>query len=71
MFKGIAERLKKEMIAVAPPKMSIKIVAPVERKFSTWIGGSLFSSLSTFPNMCVSRNEYEERGPSIVHIKCF
>jgi hypothetical protein len=28
--------------------MKIKIVAPPERKYSVWIGGSILASLSTF-----------------------
>lgn len=48
MFPGIAERLNKELIALAPSTMKIKVVAPPERKYSVWIGGSILSSLSTF-----------------------
>lgn len=48
MFPGIAERLSKEVIKLAPSSMKIKVVAPPERKFSVWIGGSILSSLSTF-----------------------
>merc|ERR1712176_1577234 len=32
--------------------MKIKVVAPPERKYSVWIGGSILSSLSTFQQMC-------------------
>merc|ERR1712151_715479 len=31
--------------------MKIKVVAPPERKYSVWIGGSILSSLSTFQQM--------------------
>ena len=48
MFPGITERLSKEVVALAPSTMKIKVVAPPERKFSVWIGGSILSSLSTF-----------------------
>jgi len=48
MFPGIAERLSKEIIALAPSTMRIRIIAPAERKYSVWIGGSILSSLSTF-----------------------
>jgi actin-related protein len=48
MFPGIAERLSKEISALAPSSMKIKVVAPPERKYSVWIGGSILSSLSTF-----------------------
>jgi actin beta/gamma 1 len=71
MYPGIAERLTKELTNRAPPSMKVKVVAPPERKFSVWIGGSILSSLSSFQQMWVSKAEYEEAGPSIVHRKCF
>jgi len=71
MFTGISERLTKEMTALAPSTMKIKVVAPPERKYSVWIGGSILASLSTFQQMWISKQEYDESGPSIVHRKCF
>jgi len=71
MYPGIEKRMEKEIKALAPPTMKIKIVAPPERKYSVWIGGSILSSLSTFQQMWISKQEYDETGPSIVHRKCF
>eukprot|EP01024_Parvocaulis_polyphysoides_P045469 TRINITY_DN42603_c0_g1_i3.p1 TRINITY_DN42603_c0_g1~~TRINITY_DN42603_c0_g1_i3.p1 ORF type:complete len:386 (+),score=54.21 TRINITY_DN42603_c0_g1_i3:28-1158(+) len=71
MFPGIAERMNKEVTALAPQSMKVKVVAPPERKFSVWIGGSILSSLSTFQQMWIAKQEYEEAGPTIVHRKCF
>jgi len=71
MYPGIADRMQKEITALAPPTMKIKIVAPPERKYSVWIGGSILASLATFQQMWISKNEYDESGPSIVHRKCF
>jgi actin-related protein len=71
MFDGIADRMTKELTALAPSSMKIKILAPPERKYSVWIGGSILASLSTFQQMWVSKEEYEESGPGIVHRKCF
>ena len=71
MFAGIAERLSKELQSLAPAAMKVKVVAPPERKYSVWIGGSILSSLSTFQQMWISKAEYDEGGPSIVHRKCF
>jgi actin-related protein len=71
MFTGIGERMTKELTALAPSTMKIKVVAPPERKYSVWIGGSILSSLSTFQQMWISKNEYDESGPTIVHRKCF
>ena len=71
MFSQIAERITKEIVALAPSTMKIKVVAPPERKYSVWIGGSILASLSTFQQMWISKGEYDESGPSIVHRKCF
>jgi actin-related protein len=71
MFEGIAERMTKELTTLAPASMKIKVVAPPERKYSVWIGGSILASLSTFQQMWISKEEYDESGPSIVHRKCF
>jgi len=70
MFKDIDARLTKEMKQLAPPTMDIKVIAPPERKYSVWIGGSILASLSTFEEMWVTKEEYDESGPTIVHRKC-
>jgi actin len=56
---GIAERIQKEITALAPSSMKIKVVAPPERKYSVWIGGSILASLSTFQQMWISKQEYD------------
>jgi actin-related protein len=71
MFNGIAERLNKEITALAPSTIKIKVVAPAERRFSVWIGGSILSSLSSFQTLWVTKAEFDETGPTIVHRKCF
>ena len=71
MYPVIADRMQKEITALAPSTMKIKIIAPPERKYSVWIGGSILASLSTFQQMWISKQEYDESGPSIVHRKCF
>ncbi|PVU94338.1 hypothetical protein BB560_005945 [Smittium megazygosporum] len=71
MFPGIADRMQKEISSMAPSSMKIKIAAPPERKFSVWIGGSILAFLSTFQQMWVSKQEYDEFGHQIVHHKCF
>jgi actin-related protein len=71
MFPGIADRMQRELANVAPSSVKIKLVAPAERKYSVWIGGSILASLSTFQQMWISKAEYDEFGPSVVHRKCF
>jgi actin len=67
MFPGIADRMQKELTLLSPSSMKVKIVAPPERKYSVWVGGSILASLSTFKNFWCSKQEYDDSGPGIVH----
>jgi actin-related protein len=71
MYRGMRERMDKEMSSLAPASVRVKIIAPEERKYSVFIGGSILSSLSTFQDMWITKEEYEDVGPKIVHRKCF
>jgi actin len=71
MFTGLPERIEKEIIRLAPPTIKVKVVAPPERKYAVWIGGSILASLATFPQMVITHEEYNDAGPGIVHRKCF
>ncbi|KAJ5067152.1 actin [Anaeramoeba ignava] len=70
-FPGIEKRIEKELTQLAPLDMKIKVIADPERKYYAWIGGSILSALSNFQSMWVSKEEYDETGPSIVHKKCY
>lgn len=48
LTKGFGDRLLHEVQRLAVKDMHIKIFAPPERKYSTWIGGSILAGLSTF-----------------------
>ncbi len=71
MFPGLADRMQKEISSLAPSGVKVRVLAPPERKFAVWIGGSILASLSTFQAMWISKQEYDESGSSIVHRKCF
>lgn len=62
MFPGIADRMQKEITAISPSTMKIKVIAPPERKYSKWIGGMILASSYTFQNLWVSRTEWNEHG---------
>lgn len=70
MFKGFPERLHRELQALVPSGVNVKILASPERKYSVWIGGAVLASLSSFNEMWVTRDEYDEVGPSVVHQRC-
>ena len=52
LTKGFGDRLLHEVQRLAVKDMRIKIFAPPERKYSTWIGGSILAGLSTFRKVC-------------------
>ncbi|KAJ5070276.1 actin-7-related [Anaeramoeba ignava] len=70
-FPGFADRLRKEIQYLAPLTMSLKVTAPPERSISTWIGGSIITTLSNFGNMFILKEEYEEFGIRIIGRKFF
>ena len=70
MIPGFAERMSKEVTALAPDWAEVNVIAPPERKYSVWIGGSILSSSSNFLPTAISAQEYYENGPAIVHRKC-
>lgn len=71
MFPGMNDRLFKEISALAPSTMKIKVKSPQERRNSTWIGGSILSSLKAFESIWITSSEWKEQGETIVHKKCF
>jgi actin, other eukaryote len=72
LFEGMPERMWHEMHNLAPSTTNrIKVLAPPERKYSVWLGGSILASLSTFQTMWITKQEYDETGPNIIHRKCF
>ena len=71
LFPGIAERMQKEIAALSPPTVETKVIAPEQRQSSAWIGGSVLASLATFQEKWITKQEYDEHGPAIIHKKCF
>ncbi|XP_055954846.1 uncharacterized protein LOC126810947 isoform X3 [Patella vulgata] len=66
---SFTDRMLKEVKYLAPTSANISITSG--RKHSAWIGGSMLARLSTFLPRCISKDEYDEYGPSIVHKKCY
>lgn len=70
MFPGFAERLEKELTALAPKNTKVKVIAAPDRKYAAWNGGSILARLDRFYSHWISREEYKEHGTAIVHKKC-
>ena len=67
LFEGFAERLRKEINFLSPPRMEAKVIAPPERKYTAWIGASVLAALDAFKPMWITKDEYDEVGPSIIN----
>ena len=70
LFPGLENRLAKEMTKLAPPTMKVKVVAHPDRKYVAWIGGSILACTPDFHSMCITKEEFEDIGPSVVRRKC-
>jgi actin-related protein len=64
LIPGLPERLRNELSSLTEPE--VYITASTHRADYPWLGGSILGSLGDFEYMCVTREEYEEHGPSIV-----
>lgn len=71
MFDGLHDRLSTEITNLCSTKTKVRAIAHPERKYAVWVGGSILSSLASFEDMWITKQEYEEEGPGIVHKKCF
>lgn len=48
MFPNTKERIDKELSLMVSASTKINVIAPNERKFSVWMGGSVLATLATF-----------------------
>ena len=73
LLPGLGERLHKEITTLLNPRDPgrVRVISPDDRKYAVWSGSAVLAGLSTFPQMCISMQEYDEMGPEIVHRKCF
>ncbi|THD28202.1 Actin alpha anomalous [Fasciola hepatica] len=71
MFRGFDKRLSIELEALSPSTVEVNVVAPPERKYAVWIGGSIQASLTAFQSMWATKEQYEECGLNVVHRLCF
>jgi len=67
LFPGFGDRFLYEVRQRAPEHTRLRISAPPNRISSAWSGGSILASLSTFKNMWVSKEDYDEHGSNVLH----
>ena len=66
-FPQMNERMSAEMNKLSPQTRHVRIQNIPEKKYSAWIGGSILASLSSFQEWWISKDEYDENGPGVVH----
>uniref|UniRef100_A0A8D0BQU7 Actin n=1 Tax=Salvator merianae TaxID=96440 RepID=A0A8D0BQU7_SALMN len=71
LFRGLDERIFKEIEHDVPKGVSVRIIAPLDRLCASWIGGSIIAHLITFIPMWITREDYKEFGATGIHRKCF
>ncbi|GAA51485.1 actin-like protein 6A [Clonorchis sinensis] len=67
LITGFTDRLQRDLNMKTPP---VIVDTVVERRYSSWIGGSILGSLGTFQQMWISSHEYSELGKGCVDKKC-
>mmetsp|Transcript_31319 Transcript_31319/g.71501 ORF Transcript_31319/g.71501 Transcript_31319/m.71501 type:complete len:401 (-) Transcript_31319:58-1260(-) len=62
MLPGLAPRLRTELSRLLPADLAaqVDICVDSQRKYAAWIGGSMFASLSTFDQVAITRQEFED-----------
>ena len=79
LFPGMATRLRTELTKLVTETVpgledalpGVHALKEEHRQHVAWLGGSLLSSMSSFDQMCMTKEEYDEFGPALVHLKCF
>ena len=72
LMKNFPEKLRMEL-SDNKDTGSFNLSFVPERQFSSWVGGSIMSSLDNFQYMWVTKEEFDEKGKTLVSIdsKCF
>lgn len=68
LFRGIEQRVQREIASLAPKGAQAACVAFPERGLAAWIGGSIWGCSAVFPDSCLSKATYHEQGCSVVHL---
>ncbi|MCQ2817699.1 MAG: hypothetical protein MJ252_10580 [archaeon] len=71
LFEGFPTRLKKEIAELAPVKANVTVHEHKERLYAAWIGGSIIGNMEGIQQLSVSKEEFKEKGVSVVHNKTF
>jgi actin-related protein len=66
VFDGMDLRLANELKSLYPA-VEVSVVSSAQREFSSWLGAAKMTELPSFEKRWISKQEYDESGPAIVH----
>lgn len=74
MLPGLFNDLELQANKLKPPNYTAKVIPPSNRLIggtnTVWAGGSILASMDNFTDFCITKEEWEENGPSILKQKC-
>ncbi len=70
LFPGFADRVREQVSKLAPSLLQTKVHVPPDRKYSSWIRGSILASKPIFNRICINKDDYDEYGPALIYRKC-
>ena len=70
LYPGFLDRVEKE-VAASLTEHSVKVTSAPGGTLSAWLGGKAIAELQCFPTMCMTKEEYDEHGPSLIWKKCY
>lgn len=70
MFSSLPERIVSETTKLSGLNYCDVIAIP-ERKYATWIGGSILSTISIFQSLWITKDDYDDYGTKIINQKLF
>ncbi|XP_072924759.1 actin-6-like isoform X2 [Hemitrygon akajei] len=69
MFRNMGERIQQEMTDLVKSEKKVKVLAPSNRNYLSWKGASILAGLSTFHQMCITQQDFEEYGVTALYRK--
>ena len=71
LFKLLKEKLVEELKINLDKNIGINIYEneKIKPQYRCWMGGNIISTLEIFKKMWVTKNEWDEKGSEIIHVK--
>jgi len=60
---GLEQRVVEELTALRPFGTSLRVMTAQDPAVTSWRGGSTFAASPLFQQTCITRAEYQEKGP--------